>query len=89
MYVQPQQMHVPTAPAASADPLPLHFCCCRAHYGPRWKRPPSAQLTKSMRDKLNGYRGNLMQARTGTGFVCGVVCTCSGSLLLHGWFFAC
>lgn len=34
----------------------------RAHYGPRWKRPPSSQLTKSMRDKLNGYRGNLMQA---------------------------
>ena len=35
----------------------------RAHYGQRWRRPPSAQLTKAMRDKLNGYRGNLMQAR--------------------------
>ncbi|KAL4420092.1 hypothetical protein ABPG77_000573 [Micractinium sp. CCAP 211/92] len=34
----------------------------RAHYGPRWTRPASGQLVKTMRDKLTGYRGNLMQA---------------------------
>ncbi len=56
-------MQAPSTPASSADSLPLRLCYCRAHYGPRWKRPPSSQLTKSMRDKLNGYRGNLMQAR--------------------------
>jgi hypothetical protein len=35
--------------------------CRRTHYGPRWKRPPSSQLAKTMRDKIGGYRGNLMQ----------------------------
>ncbi|KAL4858651.1 Vacuolar-sorting protein [Chlorella vulgaris] len=34
----------------------------RQHYGQRWRRPPSAQLTKNMVDKLAGYRSNLMQA---------------------------
>lgn len=34
----------------------------RTHYGQRWTRPVSAQLTKTMRDKVAGYRGNLMQA---------------------------
>lgn len=40
----------------------------RAHYGARWRRAPSEQLTKSMRDKLNGYRGNLMQVSGGQAF---------------------
>lgn len=48
-------------PLADSSPIPP-LRRRRAHYGPRWKRPPSSQLTKSMRDKLNGYRGNLMQA---------------------------
>lgn len=39
------------------------YALSRTHYGARWRRPPSAQLTKAMKDKLNGYRGNLMQAR--------------------------
>ncbi|EFN58134.1 hypothetical protein CHLNCDRAFT_141882 [Chlorella variabilis] len=34
----------------------------RQHYGQRWRRPASGQLTKTMRDKVAGYRGNLMQA---------------------------
>eukprot|EP00887_Chlorella_sp_A99_P006063 scaffold22.g6063.t1 len=31
----------------------------RGHYGARWRRAPSAQLTKVMRDKVAGYRSNL------------------------------
>ena len=48
--------HVTWHLVITAPPPPLTR---RAHYGPRWKRPPSSQLTKSMRDTLNGYRGNL------------------------------
>jgi len=34
----------------------------RAHYGHRWNRPPSAQLTSQLMDKIKGYRGNLTAA---------------------------
>ena len=34
----------------------------RGHYGHRWQRPPSAQLTVQLRDKIKGYRGNLSAA---------------------------
>lgn len=31
----------------------------RTHYGARWRRPPSSELTRVLRDKANGYRSNL------------------------------
>ncbi|GAB4820758.1 hypothetical protein N2152v2_007804 [Parachlorella kessleri] len=34
----------------------------RAHYAARWTRTPSAQLTRVMRDKVQGYRSNLSVA---------------------------
>jgi programmed cell death 6-interacting protein len=34
----------------------------RAHYGQRWNRPPSSQLTTQLTEKINGYRGNLKAA---------------------------
>lgn len=34
----------------------------RAHYGARWTRTPSAQLTRVMRDKVAGYRSNMAVA---------------------------
>jgi programmed cell death 6-interacting protein len=33
-----------------------------AHYGPRWRRPPSAQLTTTLRSRVAGYRANLEAA---------------------------
>lgn len=52
----------PSAPLPSPSlPLARLTPHRRAHYGARWRRTPSEQLTKAMRDKLNGYRGNLMQ----------------------------
>ncbi|KAL4532578.1 hypothetical protein Ndes2437B_g02974 [Nannochloris sp. 'desiccata'] len=34
----------------------------RAHYGPRWTRPPSTQLTSHLTERIKGYRGNLTAA---------------------------
>ncbi len=44
---------------------PLHVyhpLAHRAHYAARWTRTPSAQLTRVMRDKVQGYRSNLSVA---------------------------
>jgi hypothetical protein len=42
--------------------VPPRRRCRRAHYGARWTRTPSAQLTRVMRDKVQGYRSNLSVA---------------------------
>lgn len=34
----------------------------RTHYGERWKRPASTQLTAGMRDRIQGYKANLAAA---------------------------
>lgn len=56
-------------PCAAFPPRPA---CRSQHYGQRWRRPASGQLTKTMRDKVAGYRGNLMQVGVGLqGCCCG------------------